>query len=214
MIIRKFTFGSVIVSSLLMAPMYGTDPVSAANSTIDFPHDQAYINTNQPTIIGTVRDAKNAPLSGLEVQIVVDGIIISTVKCDEYGIYRFYAEAGIADGAHDLIVYDVASQTNIASSHFVIDTIAPDTFITYPANGATLTSSTVVFTGTTEAGAMVEVFVDGDTFGNVCYADDSGNWSIEYDNLANGSHAITAQSTDIAGNQGYVSDITNFSINV
>ena len=42
--------------------------------------------------------------------------------------------------------------------------------------------------------------MDGDTFGVVCYADQYGNWSNEYDGLANGSHSVTAQASDLAGN--------------
>lgn len=211
MIAPKFSFGCLTLSLLTMTA-YGANSVSSANSTIDFPHDQAYINTNQPTIIGTLRDDKNNPVTEETVQILINGTVIGIATSDDNGIYRLLIN--LADGAYTLSIFCVESQAVVESNQFTIDTIAPSVAITYPQNNTTVNSSTVIFTGTTEADAMVVVFVDGDTFGNVCYADDSGNWSIEYDGLANGAHTITAQATDIAGNQGNISDVTNFSVNV
>jgi hypothetical protein len=213
MIPPKLYFCSLLTLSLLTMTAYGANEVSSANSTIDFPHDQAYINTNQPTIIGTLRDDKKNPVANETVQILINGTAIGSATSDFNGIYRFPVNSPLPDGTYSLSIFCVESQAVIESNQFTIDTIAPSVTITYPQNGASINNSSIVFVGTTEADAMVIVFVDGDTFGNICYADDSGNWSIEYDGLANGSHTITAQATDIAGNQGYMSDTTNFSVN-
>lgn len=214
MINRKISFGSFFIISLLTMMAHGARSVNNNNSTIDFPYDRAYINTNQPTIIGTLRDDKNNPVTSEAIQILINGETVGDAVSDDNGIYRYPVNPALPDGSYTLAIFDVASQSIIVSNQFVIDTIAPSVTITYPQNDATVNDSTVVFTGVTEADAMVVTFVDEDTFGVTCYADDSGNWSIEYDGLSNGAHTITAQATDIAGNQGNISDITNFSITV
>jgi hypothetical protein len=203
-----------LVTIILNSALHGANSVSSDNSTIDFPHDQAYINTNQPTIIGTLRDEKKSPVANETVQILINGTVLGTATSDDNGIYRLLVTPPLADGTYTLSIFCVESQAVVESNQFTIDSTIPAVTITYPENGVTLNTSTVIFTGITEASAMVMTFVDGDTFGNVCYADDAGNWSNEYDGLANGAHTITAQATDIAGNQGYISDVTNFSIDV
>ena len=201
-----------LVTMIFNSALYGADAVSSANSTIDFPHDQAYINTNYPTIIGTLRDNNGNPVASETVQILIDGYSIGVAVSDVNGIYRFPISQALSDGQYQLSIFCVESQVIIESNQFNIDTIAPSVAITYPQDGQAITTNSVLFAGTTEQNAMVIVFVDADMFGNICYADENGNWSIEYE-LENGSHAIAAQATDIAGNQGYMSEVINFSVN-
>ena len=105
------------------------------------------------------------------------------------------------------------SNVDLTTNDFIVDTVAPDApVIVYPANGDTVTSSTVIITGTTESFATITTFVDGDTFGDVTYADEYGNWSIEYDGLSNGSHSVNAQATDLANNTSVVSATTSFTV--
>lgn len=186
--------------------------VSSAYSTIDFPHDQAYINTNQPTIIGTLRDEMGMPIANETVQIFINNTLIGSAISDQNGIYRLLVNPGLTDGQYELSIFCVESQATVESNTFNIDTTFPSASITYPAQGDAITNSTIIVVGTTEALAMVVTFLDADTFGNICYADAYGNWSIEYDGLNNGAHTITAQATDIAGNQGEISEGIHFSV--
>jgi Cadherin domain. len=66
-----------------------------------------------------------------------------------------------------------------------------------------LTSDTTpTVTGTAEAGSTVELFADGSSLGSTT-ADSSGNWSFTVPAaaaLSDGSSAITASATDLAGN--------------
>lgn len=213
MVKRQSLLYCFLVTMILNSTLYGVGAVNSTNSTIDFPHDQAYINTNHPTIIGTLRDDNGNPVTDETVQILIDGNSIGSATSDENGIYRFFVSTALIDGQYALSIMCVESQAIIESNRFVIDTTAPSIIIAYPQDGQTITTSSVLFSGTTEENAMVMIFIDGDAFGNICYADENGNWSIEYE-LENGNHSIAVQATDIAGNQGYMSDVINFSVNV
>jgi len=201
----------LIVSIMIFGALHGAGTVDSDKSTIDFPHDQSYVNTNQPTIIGTLRDSAGVPVINETVQILIDGIVIGTATSDTFGIYRLLVPNALADGEYELSIFCVESQSTIESNTFNVDTTFPLVTITYPQEGAHVSGAVITIAGTTEALAMVVTFLDGDTFGNICYADEYGNWSIEYEVTA-GNHSITAQTTDIAGNQGYMCEVINFSV--
>lgn len=213
MIKQQYFLRGFFITQILSSALYGAGTVNSANSTIDFPHDQSFINTSNPTIIGTLRDDGGNPVTQETVQIVIDGYSIGSAISDENGIYRFPVSQSLPDGQYQLSIFCVESQAVIESNQFNVDTTIPSIVITYPQDGQVITTNSVLFAGTTEQNAMVMVFVDADAFGNICYADEYGNWSIEYE-LANGSHTIAAQASDIAGNQGYLSEIINFSVSV
>ncbi|WP_158625546.1 Ig-like domain-containing protein [Corallococcus carmarthensis] len=69
-----------------------------------------------------------------------------------------------------------------------------------PANGAVLTTTTPVISGTAEADNTVTVLVDGQAAGTA-QADAGGNWSFTPSTaLSQGTHSVTARATDAAGN--------------
>lgn len=188
-------------------------PVNTNYSTLDFPHDQAYINTIRPTFIGTLLDDQRNAVINETVQILIDGNIIGTALSNNNGIYHFYPEQAILDGHYNLTVYCLESQATFGPHYFTIDTTLPPITILYPQENQVILDNTFTASGITEENAMIETFLDNDTYGNVCYADASGNWSIEY-TAANGIHTIIVQATDLAGNQGPLSQVRNFSVNV
>lgn len=206
---HRIFFLSIILSS---ACSVYSGVVSDANSTIDFPHDQAYINTNQPTIVGTLRDENGNPVINETVQILIDGAAVGTTTSDDNGIYRLLLDPGLADGQYELSVFCVESEAIIESNYFTIDTTVPSIDITYPQEGDVVTDTIITIAGTTEANAMVITFLDDDAFGSICYADQYGNWSIDYE-VNNGNHTIAAQATNIAGNQSYLSETVQFAVN-
>src|SRR6185369_14606191 len=59
--------------------------------------------------------------------------------------------------------------------------------------------TTPLFTGTAEAGALVQL-LEGSTVLGTATADGAGNWNITSSVLASGIHTITARATDLAGN--------------
>lgn len=188
--------------------------VNAANSALNFPSDGSYINSSMPTIIGTLVDSNFNPVAGESVQVKISGVTVATVTSDSNGVFSYQIANALADGNYTVGAHCVQSNVDLTMNSFtVLTTPPPAPTIVDPAQGSTQTSSIVMVTGTTEAYATVTTFMDGDTFGNICYADENGNWAVEYDGLANGSHSVTAQATDLANNTGAVSAATNFTVN-
>jgi hypothetical protein len=187
--------------------------VNAANSAINFPYEGAYINTSTPTIVGSLVDSNFNVVVGETVNISINGVNIATVTSDSNGVFSYQVSAALSDGSYTVGAHCVQTNVDLATNDFIVDTVAPAApVIVYPAASDTVTSSTVIVTGTTEPNATITTFMDGDTFGDVCYADEYGNWSNEYDDLANGSHSVTAQASDVAQNTGPVSAATVFTV--
>lgn len=64
-------------------------------------------------------------------------------------------------------------------------------------------------TGTAESGAKVTI-LDGGSVVGMTTADAAGKWSFQLRNLAEGSHAVSASATDLAGNTGPSSKTLSF----
>jgi len=189
--------------------------VSVANSAINFPSEGSYINTATPTIVGSLMDSNFNPVSGETVQVKISGVTVGTVTSDSNGVFSYQLTNALSEGGYTVGAHCVQSDVDLTINNFTVDTIAPAVpVIVSPAQNATEINSTVTVSGTTEAYATVTTFMDEDTFGVICYADENGNWSNEYNDLANGSHAVTAQATDLANNTGSVSSARNFTVNV
>lgn len=181
--------------------LFGLNAVNIPYSSIDFPYNNAYINTAIPTIIGTLFDDNRQVVTGQTVHIFINDMQIGSSVSDDRGIFRFVITDGFADGSYSLRVLCFESQVYLGPIQFVVDTTLPLTVILYPEDGSTVTTNAFTVYGTTETNAMVTIFLDDDTYGENCYADESGHWTNDCF-LANGSHAIVAQAIDIAGNQG------------
>jgi len=158
--------------------------VNAANSSINFPSDGSYINTSTPTIVGSLLDSSYNPVVGETVHFKINGVTVATVTSDSNGVLSYQITNALADGSYTVGAHCVQSAVDLATNGFVIDTVTPNApVIVDPAQNATETSSTVIVDGTTGANYTVTTFMDGDTFGDICYADENGNWAIEYDVL-------------------------------
>ena len=187
--------------------------VDAANSNIDFPFEGADINTSTPTIVGSLENSANYPVVGETLQIKINGVNIASVTSDSNGVFSYQVSTALSDGDYTVGAHCVQSNVDLTTNDFTIDTTPPAApTITSPLQDASGLSSTVIVTGTTEPYATITVFLDGDTFGDITYADPYGNWSIEYDGLSDGSHSVTAQATDLAENTGPVSSETDFTV--
>lgn len=186
--------------------------VSAANSSIDFPFDGSDINTPTPTIVGCLLDAHNHPVSGETVDLSVDGSSVGTATSDSNGVFSFGLSSVLVDGSHTVAAHCVQSAVDLTSISFTIDTVAPAApVITAPSNGSTVTTNTFTVTGTSESYATITTYLDSDPYGEVCYADTIGAWSIDY-TADNGAHTIAAQAADLAENEGPVSSTINFTV--
>jgi subtilisin-like proprotein convertase family protein len=177
--------------------------------------------TNDATlVISGTAEANDA------VEVFLDGGSLGTTVADGLGNWSFDNTASVvAAGAHDqtAAATDAAGNTSAVSSAFgvSIDTAAPAapviTGITEDTDtlGDGITNdNTLVISGTAEANAAVEVFLDGGSLGTTV-ADGVGDWS--FDNTASpiaaGSHDLTAVATDAAGNVSGGSAIAAITVN-
>ena len=149
--------------------------------------------------------------TGAKVEVTINGKTYTTTA-DANGNYSVNVTDTLPDGAYtpQIKVTDAAGNAStVAGTAFTVDTNAPagqtgalaaasDTGI----QGDNLTSNkTPTLTGKTEAGAKVEVTINGKTYTTT--ADASGNYSVSIpasDALQNGSYAPQIKVTDAAGN--------------
>ena len=116
--------------------------------------------------------------------------------------------AGVAgpNGNHQLVVTGANSSNTLFAARYILDTTAPVTVITTPANNADTNNQTPPVAGTSEPYCSVTIFADGAADGSAT-ASATGTWSLPAlaTPLAAGSHTLTASGLDAAGNQGALS---------
>lgn len=153
---------------------------------------------------------------GSTVEVFSNGATIGSVAVSPLGLWMLdYSATALPDGSYALTASatDSAGNTSPLSPAFSlrVDTLAPaepsvsaisDDTGASALDGITA-DNTLVVTGSAEAGASVEVFLDAVSVG-VVTADGSGDWTLDLTgtSLSEGSYALTAVATDAAGNTG------------
>lgn len=184
--------------------------VSTAHSVINFPF--GFVNTPNPVVIGSLLSADLEPVADEVVNVEINGVTVGAVTSDSNGVFSFQVGTPLSEGNYTVGAHCVQSDVDLTTNDFIVDLTPPAApVILDPQQDDVLATNSVIISGTTESLATVTTFVDGNTFGDISYADELGNWSIEYV-LDNGAHSVTAQATDLANNTGVVSAATNFTI--
>ncbi len=173
--------------------------------TTTAPTDFSYTNSSAPSFAGACTAGDGA------VSLVLTSATTTTVTTSCTAATWTTSVAGLADGAYSFVARQTDLAGNIgtsATSHVTIDTVAPNAPSTPDLTAATDTGSsntdnntsvnTPTFTGTAEAGSTVTIY-DGVTLIGTGTAT-GGNYSITVSTLTDGSHTITAKSTDVATN--------------
>jgi hypothetical protein len=184
-------------------PPVGPGNVSATHSSIIYQGDGC-TNLRQPTIIGVVRNADGAPVSGETITISVDDIALAYAISDERGIfaYTLKEEQALADGVHSVDAYCGDSSVTLARVYCTVDTRIPEApVIALPDPGSVIRALPVLIAGTSEPRARVLVMLDNADGAEIALADTQGNWSLSLD-LENGEHSVEACAYDCAGNEG------------
>lgn len=121
--------------------------------------------------------------------VFVDGVVVAKVSGDTLG--------PLPDGPHSVRVEatDAAGNVGVAQVSFSIDATAPPVSITSPAPGTTPDHTPLLLYAVGDGSVVVKV--DG-----VAVSKASGS---SLDALANGSHTVTVEATDAAGNVGKAS---------
>ncbi len=174
---------------------FTVDTTAPAPTVIDSPAAGEATNDTKPTVSGTGEPGSN-------VTITIDGGAPVTVPVDGDGNWTYTPATDLGEGEHTVTVDGDANGSGVDDTvTFDVDTIAPAApVITTPTDGSTTNDATPLITGTGEAGATVEVKVDGTVIGTTT-VDGTGNWSLTPTKpLAQGPHTVTAIQTDEAGN--------------
>ncbi|UUC48123.1 Ig-like domain-containing protein [Pseudomonas citronellolis] len=177
----------------------------------------ALTNDTTPTLVGkTLADAL--------VVISEDGVEIGSVSADAEGNWSFQLPEQ-ADGEHSYSA-SVSNGANSGSAEFslTIDGTAPapaelvlaiddQGLVRGPiAAGGVTDDALPMFSGRTEAGAIVTLFDGAEVLGSVT-ADANGDWSFTpAQPLADGEHSIRAQVADAAGNTSEPGPALAFSV--
>jgi hypothetical protein len=166
---------------------------------------------NRPTYSGTAE-------AGSTVTVLVDGTVVGTiVVANATGEWVFDQPAEVVDGIHTVRARATDPGGNTGpdsnSSTFTVDTTEPAApVVTTPANRAKTHDNRPNYSGTTEAGSTVTVFVDGTEVG-ATNADDSGKWNLQQPTeLPLGNHDVMAFATDAMDNSSELSEVHSFTI--
>jgi hypothetical protein len=144
---------------------------------------------------------------GASVVLQIDGNAMATVTTDENGDWS-YTTPGLANATYAFTAKAVDRAGNesavtqattitvelLATQVPVVSSISTDTGVS--ANDGVTNDTTLVISGTSEASASVEVFLDETSIGTVL-ANGSGVWSFDYTGttLTEGTYALTARAT-------------------
>ncbi|QKT18532.1 Ig-like domain repeat protein [Salmonella enterica] len=148
------------------------------------------------------------------ITVMVDGKAVGTTQADANGNWQFEYDPNpaLSDGDYTLTIQaqDEVGNTSSSSYDLVIDTVTVTPSLkldtgsdTGSSNDDGITKETQpLLTGTAEANATIEIFIDGTLIGQVV-SDKNGVWNYripEEANLADGEHTVAVRATDVAGN--------------
>ena len=186
----------------------GTPTISGINSDTGTAGDFITAD-NTPTIQGS------ADL-GAVVHLLVDGVELGTSLVGLTGNWSFNLASSLSDGTYVVTAFatNIVGLQSVVSSpiNLVVDTTPPvapallSLADDSSANDGVTNDTTLVFTGSSEPSARVEMFIDGASRGSQI-SDGSGNWQFDLTSMpfSDGSYQIEWQATDVAGNASTLS---------
>ena len=196
-------------------PNLQTAPVKVAVTTLAIPPPTipaipsaasvANEHSTTPTFSGTVG-------AGQTVHVFVDAVEIGTVVANGSGVWSYTPGTALSQGSHSItLTASVGSGTPSGASAariILVDTIAP---AQPPAPTLGGTATAPVVSGTTaESNARVRILVDGAVVGTVAVGA-GGAWTSPV-TTTEGTHQVTVQILDAAGNASVASSATPVTI--
>ncbi|MGW8123054.1 MBG domain-containing protein, partial [Roseivirga echinicomitans] len=153
------------------------------------------------------------------IEVFIGGASVGNTSADASGDWTFdHTGTTLPEATHSITAKatDAAGNESVESSALsvTIDITAPAApVVTGISNDTGISDSDgltndneLTITGTSEANASVEVFIDNNSIGTTT-ADENGDWTYDHSEtaLAENSYSITAKTTDIAGNESSAS---------
>ncbi len=193
------------------------DRTAPAAPTVDNIIDDAGSSSSDAITFDRILTFVGTAEANASVEVFIAGASIGTTTANSSGDWTFDHPATLTEAVHAVTARatDAAANESPASSALMV-TI--DITIPAPPSVDAVTDdtgrddrdqitndNTLEIMGMTEAGALIEVFVDGNSVGTTT-ADGSGAWTFDYTGttLSDDTYAFTAKATDIAGNPGLV----------
>lgn len=169
------------------------------------PLDGSFVSGSSPGIAANYSDADSG-IDLASVRVLVDGMDVTAEAQIEAAIVTFVPTSPLAEGPHTATfrVSDLTGHQAEASTHFSVDTQAPDLAILEP-TGATLTeTSTVIrvsFSDLTSGidPASLAIGIDGRDLTTSCNVG-AGSAVCSASSLPQGAHTIAVRARDLAGN--------------
>lgn len=206
--IGSFSVDPALSAATLPATL--ATPTLGAGQDTGLSNSDGISNITKPVLSGT------GAVGGATVQLLANGVQVASTTAKDSGDYSFTASdyTSALSGSTVLSVVQVVGANAISSQPSVATRWMVDNFVAF-SNAALTRSSTDSYgtvystsvasglkptlTGSTEAGASVKVFDNGAEVATVT-ANSSGMWTYSPSALSAGSHSITTQVTDVAGN--------------
>ncbi|MFS0840360.1 OmpL47-type beta-barrel domain-containing protein [Paenibacillus sp. 1P03SA] len=166
--------------------------------------------------VRTVFSGMAEPFSTL--YLFVDGAPKPSVKADGSGRWSYTSPTALQDGKHSLRAYASDGAGNSSASTkalaWTIDATPPAApVVTAPTGGEHTNRNQPVFSGLSEADALIRIELDGIPAAGPVTADGAGKWTFTpAAPLADGVHSLRVSAEDKAGNVGPYSGPLKFTV--
>ena len=184
----------------------GNSNVTSVTFIVDTTPPTIVLNSPTPINYSTTSIVANWTGSDATSGIAYYNVSLDGGAWINVGLNTTYNLTNLSQGSHTFTVLaiDKAGNSNQSTVSFVVDTIAPNVTITYPAPNSYLNTSTVVvnWTGSDNNTGIKSYYVslDGGTPVNVGL-----NTTYTFNSLADGTHTVSVQAVDYAGNSNVTS---------
>jgi subtilisin family serine protease len=206
---QYFGYGRVNVYKAILAATTGSTTPPAVSITS--PVSGATVS-GAIAITGTATD--NAGVSS--IQFLVDGHQVASANSSPFSFS--WNSANVANGSHALTVQAYDPSNNMGSASVTVnvinqtpppDTTPPTVTITQPGNGSTVRGNVQIAVSATDVDspvAQVSIYVDGRLLCTDISTPYTCNWNTR--KWASGTHTISANAWDPAGNKGSAVPVT------
>lgn len=192
---------------------FNVDVTRPPAPVVAFPFNNGWVNTQRPTFGGTSEAFSTVYLSE-------GGTLLGSVTVSNSTNWSLSLDTYLAEGLHTVTVTTTDRAGNMSAATYItftVDTTTPITpAVTLPTQNGFVNTRTPLFTGFAEPFSTITVTLTPDsTVLGAATADASGQWSVSSAvSLVEGTHTVTATSTDRAGNSSVTPATVTFTVDI